>query len=363
MRKVKNISIIETEILERGEKSVFESGWYLPHDIKINGKNLIYRIDELTIRKKSVNPDKEPNLLSDFIRLSEEQNGRGLERIVDYARRYGVLGICKHKVPSSHNRPPYMPDFSTDFYDLISEIHEYCRPEKEEIEGHQFEAEPLDAWLSFSREAKAIVQLSSELRGESKGDQKDWQVLDRWTGLHRVPSSIANGKLLLSSVINRWLEMCGVIPQFDWSNNSRLYLSSPSKSPVYTGLPGALVVRLLMLMSQSQRTAFCAGCGKLIFLRQGQNLRLNSYCNSSHCQKAKVAAAARGFYEREKQNPYRKKRKKEKLTNKQIATIHCQWPKWTQSNKPLMLFYRNYAASFGVSERTIRRHTKNAQKK
>ena len=50
---------------------------------------------------KEVRPG--PGLLENFLNLVDESD----EEIFRYARRWGVLGICKHGVPASHNDYPF----------------------------------------------------------------------------------------------------------------------------------------------------------------------------------------------------------------------------------------------------------------
>src|SRR5436853_7668736 len=72
-------------------------GWGRPSMVKVEGNNLLSSgRSEATVLES----DKSFEPLRSFLRL----DGADGERIAEFARRWGVLGICEHRLPASHNR-------------------------------------------------------------------------------------------------------------------------------------------------------------------------------------------------------------------------------------------------------------------
>src|SRR5262245_8749958 len=69
------------------------------------------------VRRRAANKAAEPDrgMLVEFVALSDAN----ANEILEYAKKWGVLGTCSHEQPSSHNRPP---DF------LSNSSGNWCQP-------------------------------------------------------------------------------------------------------------------------------------------------------------------------------------------------------------------------------------------
>ena len=168
----------------------------VPNDVELEGEWLCWgwRGDPLqwTTRRPG------PHILSDFVRLAD---GDG-PTIRAYARRWGILGICEHGLPSSHlGNEDGTPR---------------CRPlSRREDPAWRFDGwAPLERWRHFARQARAILDLAASLHADQPGQPEDWQVVVQ----HRkqpVPwwrPSVETEWILLSSVVQEWIRIGDVRP-------------------------------------------------------------------------------------------------------------------------------------------------------
>src|SRR5262249_34483032 len=111
------------------------------------------------------------HLLEGFIGLAEAK----AEEIANYARKYGVLGICRHELPPSHATAPDLPrrllnrvtrvaanvHVEPGPTSIATGLFDRC-PRRRLRNGHYWE--PLDTWRKFARDAKAMLACASSLR-------------------------------------------------------------------------------------------------------------------------------------------------------------------------------------------------------
>ena len=152
------------------ERPTTEPQIKIPADIELDEAN-----DRLTYRwatAKAVRPG--PGLLEEFVQLERQprQNFR------QYARRRGVLGICKHGLPATH-RPAVRPGVTW----LLSSYG--CSPRFVKRPADHYPRssrerklwEPLGAWRRFTAEAGALLRLVEALQSRRSTDASDWQTL------------------------------------------------------------------------------------------------------------------------------------------------------------------------------------------
>ena len=101
--------------------------------------------------------DLRPGLLEDFFSVSRCRP----MSIRNYARRWGVLEICKHGLPASHN--PFRPDRD-----------DYCSP----MSGAGgCLPSPVSTWRLLSARFRALVRIDAKLRAGELGMPEDWRLL------------------------------------------------------------------------------------------------------------------------------------------------------------------------------------------
>ena len=188
--------------------------------------------------------------LDAFIRLRSGQD------VLRFAGRYGVLNICEHGVPASHNPMPPMAGFGG--YNGPGG----CFPAGWE---HGLVREPIDAWFHFARQAAAMLRVGAALRQGQPGSPTDWGTIFVASERPLVPEDLSFGRIVLSNVVNEWLAIGNVRPTFRWW--------STAEAPVFTLGGGAfanLAVQLMLAISGSQAVAVCDGCQRTYF-RQGRS--------------------------------------------------------------------------------------------
>ena len=184
-------------------------------------------------------------MLDAFVRIEDASDIRR------FAERYGVLDICEHGLPSSHN-PPAIP---------LGDQWRECRAWGER--GYLY-WEPVDLWLQFVSQMRALLSLAIDIRGGSPGRMADWQVAfsgllwveDLGTrALQVVGKSVDLDRSALSERINTWMRIGDVRPGLSWEADSL------ASFHVFATTFGVLGIQLLFAATKAQGLAICDGCG------------------------------------------------------------------------------------------------------
>src|SRR5207247_2601592 len=126
-----------------------------------------------------------------FLELGEARS----ETIRDYARRWGVLGICRHGLPASHNPQRATPDNTMSPSDVLNVTAARRRSVRGEAELRRFIDEAtiaLDAWAD-SMNVYACTPLGREERDANLPARAlAWEPLDKWRLFARQAISILN---------------------------------------------------------------------------------------------------------------------------------------------------------------------------
>ncbi len=317
-------------------------GWRRPSDVRVEGNNLVYSARAV---RTYLNTDKPFEPLQSFLALE----GEGSSRIASFARRWGVLGICEHGLPASHN-PGFNTFIDTPGWNLIAqdEYRRNCNPVEQ---SSAVWYEPLDAWDFWIRQASMIVRLGADLHVNRPGKSEAWQAMgykpESYTGftakgqsvrltaepkIPSLPPPIPIGRMLVAQYVNDWLAITGVRPLFFWEDGEPAFCLG---SEGVDTLLATLGVQILLLINKSSGYAFCSNCGRPFLLRHRQSVARNIYCDSPHCGTAAARREAQKRYRlNERLNPTREKRRS-KITNNQKQHI------WRLCNK-----YKKYPPNF-----------------
>lgn len=288
-------------------RSVSTDEWTVPDAIELDGQKLAW-----TTRvgpPRFVEPHK--GLLEEFIHLSDAHP----ERIRDYARRWGILRICVHGLPASHN--PIAP-WSAEPWQLVSlDSHgsvlwrpslgeSQCRPTSSDLlTAKEWMYEPLDSWRNLAALAKKLLNIAANLYSGKAGSPADWRSLIRgWPDLGLASLGIDNAiereKMTLAGLINEWLSWGNVRPRLHWNDlKARVAFGGE-------GLFGALAVQLLLVVSRIDGLAICSACS-LPYMPS----RRPSSARRNYCQACGRKAAARHATE-----DYRRRLRKDRGTEK-----------------------------------------------
>jgi hypothetical protein len=182
-----------------------------------------------------VHADEE--LLARFVELV----GRDDQALVTFADRYGLLGLCEHELPASHNPMPY---------GFQSGVATWC---------NSIETESTAIWRTFSGQARAMVNVAAAVRAGRPGAERDWAEIYARSGRNAPwwKQSADVDASNLAHVVNEWLQLGNVRPALA-GRELRMITSG--------GLFGALAVRLAAAVATAPTVYLCDGCGNPVDL-------------------------------------------------------------------------------------------------
>jgi len=295
------------------DRPVGASRWWIPPNVALDGDRLVWAVGPGTW----AHPDR--GLLTGFVQLAAARP----ERIRDFARRYGVLDVCRHGLPDNHPHTPRQ--------EVAAPARGYCAP----LRGW----EPLEVWRHYARQFAALLSIAARLHQGRAGLAADWRTVFEWGWLsaeqdaherdaseHPASPFIGVGDTVDSAVgygqfpytpaslsrvlidedaggsvcidppvtVDPWwnrgdaLERAAIVEAVRcWASrgrrSARLTLrwdegSSP-KVELHSGnLFDALATQLMLAVGRSSGLAHCSGCGALYFPARQPRVGGRNYC-------------------------------------------------------------------------------------
>jgi len=228
-----------------------------------------------------------PGLLEQFVDLTQE-DAPAPRAIEAYARRWGVLEICEHALPRTHNprRQPSIPRLAEDpgaagwqpwqdgCYPLGYVPFGVATP-KGRTSPHYECWEPLRSWARVSRRARALLNIAARLHGGARGPVEDWHLLlggdetiESWSSRRKQTelsddhirryygSRLNEERSRLSGQLNDWLELGNVRPVLTWAQQG------PELRTWIHGLFGAIALQLVLAVARTEALAICSHCAR-----------------------------------------------------------------------------------------------------
>jgi hypothetical protein len=187
--------------------------------------------------------------LDAFIRLHDAADDPA--RIVHFAKRFGVLGVCEHYGEWEWGELP------------TEGICAACRPKHSRPQRWR---EPVEVWVAYAKQLRATLELTRRVKEGEGTDLDDWRAL-RLTFLlgDKRPRDIRARRLRLRVAAERWIDggfergaiRVGVgwlFSQVDNEDHMRLMMT-PSN------LIGLLAVGLVSYLESSLGLYRCDSCG------------------------------------------------------------------------------------------------------
>ena len=260
----------------RLEQPMAADQWRVPLAVELAGEWLAWEWGEGPDGRfvQSARP-----LLEDFAALADAP----ADRIRDYARRWGVLYVCEHFKPRSHN--PWTTSSAG------------CLHLRQGIDGGR---EPLLVWREYARRARAILRSVATLRGE---DQLDAKRLTDWFYCFPLEYPAASDYaqptwLGVALAVNLWLGEAGLM---GLRAGAPL---APAPSVIldvgFSPLFGALGLQLLFAATGSSGLAICSNCGGPYFPRSRPRKNQRRYCRRDACRRASRRDAKRDQRQRDR---------------------------------------------------------------
>ena len=211
------------------------------------------------------------------------------DAILKFAARYGVLGLCEHLLPSTHNlviSPAHIPSpppcLPLGFGDKSGELYE-----------------PVERWLALASHARAILRLAKALHSAEASKFEDWQsayrsVYDAETTEHVAAdayrATLAHKKRRVATVANWWMMFGGVRVGVAWEPGDKRDAVGPilGASVVFHIAPptfGILATQLTLAVARAVDLATCSDpkCHRLYFQSRRVPKGKSSYCGP-RCQ-------------------------------------------------------------------------------
>jgi len=219
--------------------------------------------------------------------------------VLAFARRWGPLGLCKHRLPYTHNPPPLVR--------RRKQRHAWCRPLGFEL-GDTWEY--LDDWYRWVDLANAIQSIQIDPSKVGSGHPAEADAAARgaaWRTIAAVDSSIAEHERgygseefslkdddfsvqmdMLARHVQGWLVLADARPLISWGNESMpLYLLEGVQQPTFSlttpdrscGV-AFLLLAVQLMNSLGIRVYRCAGCQRIF--RPDRKLPSNKrhWCNN-----------------------------------------------------------------------------------
>lgn len=212
---------------------------------------LIWRWDN-AIRRNPLRPEAHGfGLLGEFMNLAEAP----VETILAFARKWGVLEICLHGLPCTHNLR-YASTVSGRF----------CIPLR--YPDTDYYMEPIPYWHFYARQMRALLNIAVQLKQGLPGLVEDWKIIQvpgfgresevkvsEETFAQMFGRTVEDDRQFVLRMLDRWLSMGDVRPNLVWDDE---HCSVSFDNTLF----GMLAMQLMLEIGSSGGIAFCYGCGK-----------------------------------------------------------------------------------------------------
>jgi hypothetical protein len=250
--------------------------WRVPVGIGIGDGRLFYPTEAFTtpLVPQGVSPSfkmvkpGDPRLLLDFIQLAEAED----TRILEYAERWGVLGICTHQWPTS----------SCPHGKFIEEHNSFfCAPDG--YRSHY--SEKLSTWRGFAGWAGLIITCASVLHADVSADERD-TVFARFVGRERL--TYREQWWFVGLQLNRWLELAPLKPKCRFLKIPKggvrpEFALGPTSVYDFSQLIAVLGLELLYQVTRARRILTCSSCGRPYQPKHLPKRGEHTYCRRVGC--------------------------------------------------------------------------------
>lgn len=219
------------------------TGWYVPEVVNLQGDDLVWDWFSTNARagQEANRIRATSELLGNFIRLHDADD----DRILKFARKWGMLYLCEHGLPARHTG-------------------DVCLPLGKWIGLNGRNHEPIEGWRIYSRKAHELLNEAAKLYEEIRNRNIDHDLLNR------------QGRV--AKDIQLWLDQAGTNVEFFWAENKqRVKLGTHS-------LFGALSVQLMALVSKTRGLAICSNCGEIYIPSRSPRTDQRNYCDKEECR-------------------------------------------------------------------------------
>jgi hypothetical protein len=230
-----------------------------------------------------------PTMLDDFLMIRTDDD------ILNFARKFGTLGLCKeHATPGCNER---------------LRGGELCWPEQVRSYSGPLSKgpvwrEPLWAWHRVVARANVLRRIGARIQSGAAGSKSDWEIIiipeDRSaekrsgllskimsdTGVDHLGQpwrSARSAQHRFSWIMQSWLALGNVRPSFDWDRDRWAIRSSvPSRAwPLF----GYLALHLAVAIAGGMQSAICSFCAREYFPLRRPTSGQRNCCGDASCKR------------------------------------------------------------------------------
>lgn len=284
-------------------------------------------------------PAKREGLLRDFVALDGEVN-----RTLRFAQRWGLLGLCAHRLPASHRSPHRLSqvhlaiaevDATADLNDrsvpsrvLRADEQDWSQalPDMWPCEPHGVEA--LEDWWFWSRHAAAVTSATTKLRiGSALDGAHLAKVADLLPAIrpeqhfppppsasaeHASPSEVlAAQRHHLARIAQQWLDLADVTVALEWpkASTGSVGASQPTLTYRGSGLFAAIAIEIALAATTTKAIYICDKCGMAYTRQRAPHKGKKGYCADCKGSGAQATWRANNPEAREKENAAARERR------------------------------------------------------
>ena len=289
-------------------------GWWRPHHVWVERGQLHWQTGDYPYERADVGP----GMVEEFVDLetvneipetadpvdpltglpavpwaqrqeAAERRQQSDPRLVAYASRWGVLGLCPHQVrldprASPHELTPRPTDLHrlaplTPGAYLLHDCHE-----------------PVSTWAELARHYRAIVRIATSLHLHKTGSPEDWWRLRSYFPGESWHSAIDWEAVKRGDLLADDIEPPGLPPDLDpqWGRLAQVASAwlrvsglAPALSPTKTGwqiafrqqgLLGGLAGQLLIILTRASSVAVCSACSAIYVPKREPSANRRNFC-------------------------------------------------------------------------------------
>ena len=266
--------------------------WFRPAEVAVEGGEVRYRLaarEDLgghVLWRVGAVAERSEGMLSSFVGLATASDAKFRRQVIAFARRWGVLGLCRHGLPVRH---PISPE--------MLPLAELC--DRWVRTGG---AEPVRLWREYARQAGAVLNLAAALAVGATGEATDWEIALR--PFPPGPPAVTHPRqgdpapemaALLDRAVAHWTMNAGVVVAPDSRTPGAIRLGVRDAF-------GAIAVQLLFASARAPVEFRCSGCGEKFQPSRRPRAGENSWCPACRAAGKDTRSASRRYAARKRES-------------------------------------------------------------
>jgi hypothetical protein len=252
------------------ERDLPLGAWIVPPGLNLQDGDLVYERRPHFPFEEPVIARVRKNILFAFSELAEADGSR----VLSYANKFGVLGLCEHGMPLGHKGQMPIEGICTP----IGWPSPECR-------------ESIEQWHFYARGFRAVLRLSVALHEGKSGNADDWK------HALELPRIIADARRSegpwdsVFGIVNRLMDMSAVRPYCNVKPDKTMYVELRATN-VNSVLFATLVTELLFTVTKSKGLLVCSHCGRFFLPNHRPRTGVRRFCRRCGVKAAWRSASA-----------------------------------------------------------------------